>query len=88
MKCDLDFEEISSDGGDFELGVHHVHHRRVPKDAISPQFGAHDAPELAISMENRSVKPRWLARSYCCMSSSPNFLEGDPRREARSTLMM
>ena len=45
-------------------------HRRVPKDAIAPQYGADEAPELAISMENRSVKPRWLARSYCCMSSS------------------
>ena len=58
MKCDFDFENPPRDEG---VGVNC--HRRVPNDlAISPQFGAHDAPELSISIENQSVKPPWLAR--------------------------
>jgi hypothetical protein len=60
MKCDFDFEN-PPDRGEFEGVVIH-RHRRVPKDAIAPQYGADEAPELAISMENRSVKPPWLAR--------------------------
>ena len=55
MKSDFDFENPFPSEG---VGV--CPHRRVPKDAISPQSGAHDAPELAISIENWSVKPPWL----------------------------
>jgi hypothetical protein len=60
MKCDFDFEN-PPDRGEFE-GVVINRHRRVPKDAIAPQYGADEAPELAIFLENRSVKPPWLAR--------------------------